>query len=330
MKNSFQIDSEVENALHLINKFRREVASRVLGQKEMIDAILMGLLTDGHVLLEGVPGLAKTLAIQTVSDVLDLEFKRIQFTPDLLPSDLTGNMVYKSATGTFKVRKGPVFSNVILADEINRAPAKVQSALLEAMGERQVTLGDETHRLPDPFFVLATQNPIEQEGTYNLPESQLDRFLLKVNVHYPSVQDEVRLLKIFSVDGRLENIKVAKVMNAYSLADIKRTVSRVKVDDKIMLYIVTLISASRERDKKTYPFAKYIEFGASPRASLSLLKCARVNALYEGRIFVLPEDVKAVAYGVLRHRITPSYEAEVEEMSIDDIIRMLLFAVALP
>ncbi|MCD2400897.1 AAA family ATPase [Borreliella bissettiae] len=330
MKSSFQIDSEVENALHLINKFRREVASRVLGQKEMIDAILMGLLTDGHVLLEGVPGLAKTLAIQTVSDVLDLEFKRIQFTPDLLPSDLTGNMVYKSATGTFKVRKGPVFSNVILADEINRAPAKVQSALLEAMGERQVTLGDETHRLPDPFFVLATQNPIEQEGTYNLPESQLDRFLLKVNVHYPSVQDEVRLLKIFSVDGRLENIKVAKVMNAYSLADIKRTVGRVKVDDKIMLYIVTLISASRERDKKTYPFAKYIEFGASPRASLSLLKCARVNALYEGRIFVLPEDVKAVAHSVLRHRITPSYEAEVEEMSIDDIIRMLLSAVALP
>ncbi|AEL18362.1 conserved hypothetical protein [Borreliella bissettiae DN127] len=314
----------------MINKFRREVASRVLGQKEMIDAILMGLLTDGHVLLEGVPGLAKTLAIQTVSDVLDLEFKRIQFTPDLLPSDLTGNMVYKSATGTFKVRKGPVFSNVILADEINRAPAKVQSALLEAMGERQVTLGDETHRLPDPFFVLATQNPIEQEGTYNLPESQLDRFLLKVNVHYPSVQDEVRLLKIFSVDGRLENIKVAKVMNAYSLADIKRTVGRVKVDDKIMLYIVTLISASRERDKKTYPFAKYIEFGASPRASLSLLKCARVNALYEGRIFVLPEDVKAVAHSVLRHRITPSYEAEVEEMSIDDIIRMLLSAVALP
>ncbi|OJH15636.1 ATPase [Borreliella bissettiae] len=330
MKSSFQIDSEVENAVHLINKFRREVASRVLGQKEMIDAILMGLLTDGHVLLEGVPGLAKTLAIQTVSDVLDLEFKRIQFTPDLLPSDLTGNMVYKSATGTFKVRKGPVFSNVILADEINRAPAKVQSALLEAMGERQVTLGDETHRLPDPFFVLATQNPIEQEGTYNLPESQLDRFLLKVNVHYPSVQDEVRLLKIFSVDGRLENIKVAKVMNAYSLADIKRTVGRVKVDDKIMLYIVTLISASRERDKKTYPFAKYIEFGASPRASLSLLKCARVNALYEGRIFVLPEDVKAVAHSVLRHRITPSYEAEVEEMSIDDIIRMLLSAVALP
>ncbi|MBB6213192.1 AAA family ATPase [Borreliella californiensis] len=330
MKSSFQIDSEVENALHLINKFRREVASRVLGQKEMIDAILMGLLTDGHVLLEGVPGLAKTLAIQTVSDVLDLEFKRIQFTPDLLPSDLTGNMVYKSTTGTFKVRKGPVFSNVILADEINRAPAKVQSALLEAMGERQVTLGDETHRLPDPFFVLATQNPIEQEGTYNLPESQLDRFLLKVNVHYPSVQDEVRLLKIFSVDGRLENIKVAKVMNAYSLADIKRTVGRVKVDDKIMLYIVTLISASRERDKKTYPFAKYIEFGASPRASLSLLKCARVNALYEGRIFVLPEDVKAVACSVLRHRITPSYEAEVEEMSIDDIVRMLLSAVALP
>ncbi|ABH01440.1 AAA family ATPase [Borreliella afzelii] len=330
MKSSFQIDSEVENALHLINKFRREVASRVLGQKEMIDAILMGLLTEGHVLLEGVPGLAKTLAIQTVSDVLDLEFKRIQFTPDLLPSDLTGNMVYKSATGTFKVRKGPVFSNVILADEINRAPAKVQSALLEAMGERQVTLGDETHKLPDPFFVLATQNPIEQEGTYNLPESQLDRFLLKVNVNYPSVQDEVRLLKIFSVDGRLENIKVAKVMNAYSLADIKRTVGRVKVDDKIMLYIVTLISASREKDKKTYPFAKYIEFGASPRASLSLLKCARVNALYEGRIFVLPEDVKAVAYNVLRHRITPSYEAEVEEMSIDDIIKMLLSAVALP
>lgn len=250
MKSGFQIDSEVENALHLINKFRREVATRVLGQKEMIDAILMGLLTDGHVLLEGVPGLAKTLAIQTVSDVLDLEFKRIQFTPDLLPSDLLVIWFIKALTGTFKVRKGPVFSNVILADEINRAPAKVQSALLEAMGERQVTLGDETHRLPDPFFVLATQNPIEQEGTYNLPESQLDRFLLKVNVHYPSVQDEVRLLKIFSVDGRLENIKVAKVMNAYSLADIKRTVGRVKVDDKIMLYIVTLISASRERDKK--------------------------------------------------------------------------------
>ncbi|AAX16693.1 MULTISPECIES: AAA family ATPase [Borrelia] len=330
MKSSFQIDSEVENALSLINKFRREVASRILGQREMIDAILMGILTEGHVLLEGVPGLAKTLTIQTVSDVLDLGFKRVQFTPDLLPSDLTGNMVYKSTTGTFKVRKGPVFSNIILADEINRAPAKVQSALLEAMSERQVTLGDETHKLPDPFFVLATQNPIEQEGTYNLPEAQLDRFLLKVNVKYPSIQDEIKLLKIFSVDGGLENIKVAKVMNAYSLADLKRIVGKVKVDDKIMLYIVTLIAASRENDKKTYPFAKYIEFGASPRASLSLLKCARVNALYEGRLFVLPEDVKAVAYNVLRHRITPSYEAEVEEMNTDDIIKILLSAVALP
>ncbi|WP_024655617.1 AAA family ATPase [Borrelia hispanica] len=330
MKNSFQIDSEVENALSLINKFRREVASRILGQREMIDAILMGILTEGHVLLEGVPGLAKTLTIQTVSDVLDLEFKRVQFTPDLLPSDLTGNMIYKSTTGTFKVRKGPIFSNIVLADEINRAPAKVQSALLEAMSERQVTLGDETHKLPDPFFVLATQNPIEQEGTYNLPEAQLDRFLLKVNVKYPSIQDEIKLLKIFSVDGGLENIKVAKIMNAYSLADLKRIIGKVKVDDKIMLYIVTLIAASRENDKKTYPFTKYIEFGASPRASLSLLKCARVNALYEGRLFVLPEDVKAVAYNVLRHRITPSYEAEVEEMNTDDIIKILLSAVALP
>jgi MoxR-like ATPase len=320
----------IENSLKLFETFRNEVGHRVLGQREMVDSVLMAILAGGHILLEGVPGLAKTLLVQTVADVANLSFKRIQFTPDLLPADVVGTMMYQSGTGTFVVNKGPVFSNLLLADEINRAPAKVQSALLESMEEKQVTLGDTTYRLPKPFFVLATQNPIEHEGTYSLPEAQQDRFLMKVKVGYPKLQEELQLLKNFSLEGNFRDVRVGKVLDSAMIFNLQELLKEIRVDERIMTYIVSFVAATREKDSKTYPFARYIEFGASPRASLALLQCARVQALFEGRAFVLPEDVKTVALRVLRHRIVLSYEAEVEELSVDDVIKIILSAVAVP
>lgn len=325
-----RISEGIESSLKLFDTFRNEVGQRIIGQREMVDSVLMAILAGGHVLLEGVPGLAKTLLVQTIADVTSLSYKRIQFTPDLLPADVVGTMVYQNSTGSFAVNKGPIFSNLLLADEINRAPAKVQSALLEAMEEKQVTLGDTTYRLPKPFFVLATQNPIEQEGTYALPEAQQDRFLMKVKVEYPKLQEELQLLKNYALEGSSRNIRVGKVLDSSLIFNLQEIIKEIRVDERIMTYIVSFITATREKDTKAYPFARYIDFGASPRASLALLQCARIQALFEGRAFVLPEDVKSVALRVLRHRIVLSYEAEVEELSADDVIKIVLSAVAVP
>ncbi|WP_028975046.1 AAA family ATPase [Spirochaeta cellobiosiphila] len=322
-------ERQLLEATKLLNEVREEMSRRVIGQDRMIDGLLMGIIAGGHVLIEGVPGLAKTLAVKTFSEVMDAGFKRIQFTPDLLPADLIGTMIFKQQTGEFIPRKGPIFSNVILADEINRAPAKVQSALLEAMQEGQVTIGENTFKLPSPFFVLATQNPIEQEGTYQLPEAQLDRFILKLRIEYPSHQEELEILRMV-VDEPAIPPRVKKVLNSSTLASIKEAVKNVTVDERIEAYIVSIIAATREKDRKQYPFARFLEFGASPRATIYLYRCARIRAVFEGRTYVLPEDVKAVSYDVLRHRIVLSYEAEAEGMSPDDVITHLLSAVSVP
>jgi len=293
----------------------------------MVDGILMALIAGGHVLLEGVPGLAKTLAVKTVADVVDAEFKRLQFTPDLLPADLIGTLIYRQNTGEFVPRKGPVFSNIILADEINRAPAKVQSALLEAMEERQVTIGETTYPLPDPFFVLATQNPIEQEGTYPLPEAQLDRFLMKLQVEYPNSEEELKILRRMGIS---QDIRVEKVLTPVQLRELRKVASTILVDERIEEYIVQIVTASRTTSEESRSFSRFIDYGASTRATIYLYRCAKIKALFEGRTFAIPDDVKAVAYRVLRHRIVLSYEAESEELTPDDVITQLLKVVPVP
>jgi MoxR-like ATPase len=322
-----QIQEEVNSARQLYNRARENISTAIVGQKDMIDGLFMGILAGGHVLLEGVPGLAKTLAVKSMAQAIDASFKRIQFTPDLLPADLTGTLVYRQQTGEFVPRKGPVFSNIILADEINRAPAKVQSALLEAMEEKQVTIGDNTYPLPDPFFVLATQNPIEHEGTYPLPEAQLDRFILKVLVTYPGVEEELEILR------RVGGGHLGAVSRAIFPGDIRRlqeVIRNISIDERIELYIVSLVSASREKQRGHNSYSRYIEFGASPRAAIYLYRCAKAQAFFEGRAYVMPEDVKAVAPAVLRHRIVLSYEAESDELRADDVIKNLLGAVSVP
>jgi MoxR-like ATPase len=293
----------------------------------MVNGLLMGILAGGHVLVEGVPGLAKTLAVRTLADVIDVGFKRLQFTPDLLPADLIGTMVYRRETGEFVPRKGPVFTNIVLADEINRAPAKVQSALLEAMEERQVTLGESSHPLPDPFFVMATQNPIEQEGTYPLPEAELDRFLLKLTISYPSKEEELAILKRM---GNSEFIPVSKRLAREDLGLLRAAAQAIHLDDRLMEYITAIVLASRSVQKGLYPFSRYLEYGASPRAAIALYRCSRIEALFQGRSYVLPEDIKAVACNVLRHRLILSYEAESEELSPEDIAGMILKEVPVP
>lgn len=325
--NEKPLKERMADASRLLQSARHEIGKRIIGQQDLVNGLLMGIITGGHVLVEGVPGLAKTLMVRTVAEVLNADFKRIQFTPDLLPADLTGTMIYRPQTGEFVPRKGPVFTNIVLADEINRAPAKVQAALLEAMAENQVTIGDNTYRLADPFFVLATQNPIEQEGTYQLPEAQLDRFLMKLKVDYPSPQEELAILDRLEDTGE---VVIRKIFNRFAIQELKETAARVRVEESIRKYIVSLINASRVRGRHQLPFTRYIEFGASPRASIALYHCSRVQALFEGRDYVIPEDVKSVAYNVLRHRIVLSYEAEAEELSSDDVIRDILAAVTVP
>jgi len=320
-------EKDLKDAGKLIHQVREEMGKRVVGQSDLIDGLIMGLIAGGHVLVEGVPGLAKTLAVRTLADVTAALFKRIQFTPDLLPADLTGTMIYRQQSGDFVSRKGPVFCNVLLADEINRAPAKVQSALLEAMAEGQVTIGEQTYPLPVPFFVMATQNPIEQEGTYDLPEAQLDRFLVKVNVNYPDPAEELVILERM-VDN--PDIPLSSILDRERVQLLKIATETVKAEEGIRRYIVSLVAASRVKDRRKLPFARYIEYGASPRATLAIYRCARVRALFEGRGFVLPEDVKYVAPMALRHRIVLSYEAEVEQMDADAVIAQLLLAVAVP
>lgn len=332
--------AELKECAELVSKLRNEAAKRVVGQAAVIDGILTALFAGGHVLLEGVSGLAKTLAVKTIADISGLAFKRIQFTPDLLPADVTGTLIYEQATGKFTVRKGPVFANVVLADEINRAPAKVQSALLEAMAEKQVTIGETTHKLPDPFFVLATQNPIEQEGTYNLPEAELDRFLLKLTVPYPTPEEEMQIVKtgIFA-----ESIEVAKLLTPSKIAKCRAAVDAVTADDKIVQYIVSLVSITRpDSEKKPQDKAAfasggrhsdifhYITYGASPRAGIAMLRCAKVNALFAGRSFVLPEDVQKAAHAVMRHRLVLSYEAAADGVTADDLISKIIELMPVP
>lgn len=306
----------------------KECEKVVVGQKPMMEKILMAFLCDGHILLEGLPGLAKTLAVKTVASVMDLSFNRIQFTPDLLPSDLVGSMVYNQKTSEFSAKKGPVFSNIVLADEINRAPAKVQSALLESMAERQVTLGEQTHALPDPFIVLATMNPIEQEGTYSLPEAQLDRFLFKVKVLYPSQGEERTILDRMST---LEMPKITKKILPKALQEAKALTSRVYLDDKLKDYILNIVFTSRFPEKKGLGDLKsYIQVGASPRATIGLARASRAAAFLMGRSYVSPDDVKAVCYDILRHRLVLSYEAEANDVTPEAVIRKILDVVEVP
>jgi MoxR-like ATPase len=311
-----------------IERLTAEVGKVIVGQKQMIDRILIGLLTGGHVLLEGVPGLAKTLTVKTLGAAMKLDFSRIQFTPDLLPADIIGTTIYNPHSGEFSAKTGPVFANLVLADEINRAPAKVQSALLEAMQERQVTIGDRTHVLPAPFLVMATQNPIEQEGTYPLPEAQLDRFMLMIKVGYPTRVEERQIMDRMTARSEPE---ASAVITPEELRRARDVVHQVYVDDKIRDYIISIVCASRDpRECGLDEMADFIEFGASPRASIYLALAAKAHAFLQHRGFVTPEDIKSIGADVLRHRIILTYEAEAEEVSTEDVIRKLFEQVEVP
>ncbi len=310
-----------------IQQVRQEIKKKIVGQDAVSDRLLMALICGGHVLLEGLPGLAKTTTINALAQTCHLAFKRIQFTPDLLPADVLGTQIYEPKSGDFKVKKGPVFTNLLLADEINRAPAKVQSALLECMQEQQVTLGDQTFILDKPFMVLATQNPIEQEGTYPLPEAQVDRFLFKVKVSYGNAVDEVEIMRRAM---QKTQPSINAVIDANILLEMQQALLSIHVADKVRSYIVDLVFATREPRARLKELEKLIEIGASPRASIFLEKAARANALFEGRSFVTPQDVKSVALDVLRHRITPTFEAEADNISTDHIVTRLLEGVDVP
>jgi MoxR-like ATPase len=322
------VNELVQKESAFIDHITGEVGKVIIGQRYMVERILIGLLTGGHVLLEGVPGLAKTLTVKTVADTMLARFQRIQFTPDLLPADIVGTTVYNMQTGVFSAKKGPVFANLVLADEINRAPAKVQSALLEAMQERQVTIGDETHRLPEPFIVMATQNPIEQEGTYALPEAQLDRFMLMIKVGYPTRAEEREIMDRMTL---AVSAKANQVTSPEQILSARAVISQIYIDDKIKDYIVNVIHATREpRSYGLNELADFIEYGASPRASIYLNLAARAHAFLRHRGYVTPEDVKAVGADILRHRVVLTYEAEAEEITSEDIVRRLFEHVEVP
>ncbi len=300
-----------------------EVSKVVVGQEYMVNRLLVGLFTNGHILLEGVPGLAKTLTISTVAQVLHLDFARIQFTPDLLPSDLVGTMIYNQKEGKFEVKKGPIFANIILADEINRSPAKVQSALLEAMQEKQVTIGETTFKLDKPFLVMATQNPVENEGTYALPEAQIDRFMMKVFVNYPTKEDELEIMR--RISNMQFNYEVNQVLTKEDIFSIRDEVNRVKISESLEKYIIELVTATRKpKEYKLDHEAQYIQFGASPRASINMNLASKAMAFMDGRDYVLPEDIKEIALDVMNHRIILNYEAEADNVKTEDIIKVLL------
>lgn len=322
------INEKVREQRDKLEPFYREIAKVIVGQRQLIDRLLIGLLTDGHILLEGVPGLAKTLAIRTVAQSMRLDFKRIQFTPDLLPADVLGTQIYNPRTGDFTVKRGPIFANIILADEINRAPAKVQSALLEAMQEKQVTIGETTFPLPKPFLVLATQNPIEQEGTYPLPEAQVDRFMLKVLLGYPSKTDELTILD--RMGGIAPKLDVDTVLEPTELFALREAVDRIYVDDKIKNYIVDIVLSTRRPSEYGLEMTGLIQFGASPRATIALVRAARAMAFLEGRGYVTPQDVKSMVVDVMRHRLIISYEAEAEELKAEDLIKRILERLPVP
>jgi MoxR-like ATPase len=311
----------------VIDAVRQEVTKVLVGQERLLDRMLIALITGGHILLEGVPGLAKTTAVKTLAQALGLKFQRISFTPDLLPADVIGTMVYNPREGSFAPRLGPVFTNLLLADEINRAPAKVQSALLEAMQEHQVTIGDKTYRLPEPFMVMATQNPIEQEGTYPLPEAQIDRFMLKCRVDYPSKDDERRIMNRFT---RKTDIKLNAVMSGEQILATRDVLDQVYCDEKVGDYILDIVFATRKPADYKMDIAHHIQYGASPRASIYLNMTARANALLHGRAYATPQDIKEIAHDVLRHRIILTYEAEAEEQRSEDIITRILNEIPVP
>jgi len=324
-----ELTALVKDRAEPIERMVRSIGRVIVGQEAMIERLVIGLLCNGHVLLEGVPGLAKTLTVSTLARALNAEFKRIQFTPDLLPADLVGTLIYNPKEGVFTPKKGPIFANIVLADEINRAPAKVQSALLESMQERQVTIGEQTYPLPTPFLVLATQNPIEQEGTYPLPEAQVDRFMLKIRVGYPSKADERaildRMASIKAHETTIEAIEIADILAARDVVD------QLYIDDKIKDYIVDLVHASRNpAEYGLDDLGKLIDFGASPRATIALTVASRAHAFLQGRGYVTPQDVKTIGLDVLRHRIIPSYEAEAEGLDADAIVKRLFDGVPVP
>lgn len=324
-----QLNEKIQHQGVFINRLREEVGRVIVGQHHMLDRLLIGLLSNGHVLLEGVPGLAKTLTIKSLAQAVQAKFSRIQFTPDLLPADVIGTMIYQQQKNEFVVRKGPIFANFVLADEINRAPAKVQSALLEAMQERQVTIGDSTYKLEEPFLVLATQNPLEQEGTYPLPEAQVDRFIMKVIVGYPSKEEEQLIIRQ-NVQG-LQAEKVSPVVSTQDLIDAKNLTRQIYMDEKVEKYILDIVFATRQPD--TYGLGKLkplLSYGGSPRASINLALAAKAHAYLSQRAFVTPDDVKAIAKDVLRHRLGLTYEAEAENVNVEQVVEEILKTIAAP
>lgn len=323
-----ELNDMIASKSNFVNMITKGMDQTIVGQKHLVDSLLIALLADGHILLEGVPGLAKTLAIKTLATLVDAKYSRIQFTPDLLPADVVGTMVYSVKNEKFEVKKGPVFANFVLADEINRAPAKVQSALLEAMQERQVTIGDNTFKLDNPFLVMATQNPIEQEGTYPLPEAQVDRFLMKVTIGYPNKEEE-KLIVRQNISGVVT--KVLALIKPEEIVEVRELVNKIYVDEKIERYIVDIVFATRfPADYGLNDLTSIISFGASPRASISLARAARAYAFLKNRGYVIPEDIRAVCHDVLRHRIGLSYEAEANNISADEVISEILDKIAVP
>ena len=323
-----QIQAVVERESSFVDKLQGEISKVIVGQRYLIDRLLIGILANGHILIEGVPGLAKTLSVKSLADAVQVKFSRLQFTPDLLPADLIGTLIYNPQKAEFTVRKGPVFANIILADEINRAPAKVQSALLEAMQERQVTIGDTTYKLDEPFLVLATQNPIEQEGTYPLPEAQIDRFMLMLKVTYPTPSEE---REIMDRNTAVVTPTVSKVITPNDIVRAREVVRSIYVDEKIKEYIINLIFATREPQKyRLNDLSNLISYGASPRATIYLNLAAKAHAFMRGRGYVTPEDIKAIGPDVLRHRVLLTYEAEAEEITSDDIVKKVFDAIEVP
>jgi MoxR-like ATPase len=323
------LGERIETASAFIEDIHSELDKVIVGQRYMIDRLLIGLLADGHVLLEGVPGLAKTLTVSSLATVINTRFQRIQFTPDLLPADLIGTLIYNQKEMKFTVKKGPIFSNIVLADEINRSPAKVQSALLEAMQERQVTIGEETFRLESPFLVLATQNPVEQEGTYNLPEAQVDRFMLKLKIGYPSKTEELEIMRRMAKTGK--NTELKSVVSPEKILKAREVINEIYIDEKVERYIVDLIFATRNPDDYgVSELSDLIDFGASPRASINMNLAARAHAFMEHRAYVTPEDVRIITMDILRHRIIPTFEAEAENITSEDIIEKILSTVQVP
>jgi len=322
------INSMIREESQFVDVLVSEISKVIVGQKAMIERLLIGLISGGHVLLEGVPGLAKTLTVQTLADAMQAKFQRLQFTPDLLPADLVGTLIYNQKTSEFTPKKGPIFANIILADEINRAPAKVQSALLEAMQERHVTIGDTTYPLEEPFLVLATQNPIEQEGTYPLPEAQIDRFMLKLKIDYPNKREEREILERMSVQSGTHAVQ--RIVSPASILRARKAIDSIYIDEKIKDYIINIVFATRQPKEFGIPVAQYIQYGASPRATINLTRAAKTYAFLRHRGHVIPDDVKAIGMDVLRHRVILTYEAEAEETTPEDIVRAIFDGVEVP